>query len=63
MCWKYVLQTPGECTAIKEKVKKFIAARNAREGATKSGSGDAGIPSTPAAEIPGEDAGHDGVEN
>lgn len=71
MCWKFVLQTPEECATIKEKVKKFIAARNAQEGATGSGSGDVGAPSTPAAEIlgkddmgtPGKNAGQDGVEN
>ena len=71
MCWKFVLQTSEEYTTIKEKMKKLIAARNAQEGATGSGSGDAGAPSTPAAKIPGEDntgapgenAGQDGVEN
>ena len=35
------LQTIKECAAIKEKVKSFIAAQNAREGAAGSGSGDA----------------------
>lgn len=71
MCWKSVLQTSKECATIKEKVKKFIAARNAQEGAIGSGSGDAGASSTPATKIPseddtgtpGENAGQDGVEN
>ena len=52
-------------------MKKFIATRNAREGATESGLGDAGTPSTPTIEIPskdgtgtlGEDVAQDGVGN
>ena len=71
MCLRSVLQSPEECAAIKAKVKKFIADRNTREGATRSGSGYAGAPPTPAFEIPGEDnvaapgktSGQDGVEN
>lgn len=62
---------PEECAVIKEKVKKFIATRNAQEGVTESGLGDAGTPSTPTVEIPskdgtgalGEDAAQDGVGN
>jgi hypothetical protein len=54
--------------AIKEKVKKYIAERNAHEGAAKSGSGDTEAPPTPAAEVldgdnagaPREDAAQDG---
>jgi hypothetical protein len=54
--------------AIKEKVKKYIAERNAHEGAAKSGSGDTEAPPTPAVEVldgdnagaPGEDAAQDG---
>ena len=57
--------------AIKEKVKKFIAEWNAREGAAGSGSGDVNTPSTPAIETPaeegtggpGEGVTQDGVEN
>ena len=26
MCWKSILQTPKDCAAMKEKVKRFIAA-------------------------------------
>lgn len=70
-CLKFVLQSTEECTAIKEKVKKFIAEWNAHEGAAGSGSSDADMPSTPAAEIPAgegtggpsEDAAQDGVAN
>ena len=68
------LQTIKECAAIKEKVKKFIADRNTKEGAAGSGSCDADASSTPgggAAKIPGEDgasapdedAGQDRVDN
>jgi hypothetical protein len=46
------MQSVEECVAIKEKVRKYIAERNAREGATGSGSGDAGTLSTPTAENP-----------
>ena len=57
--------------AIKEKVKKFIAERNAREGAAGSGSGDMNTPSTSATATPteegtggpGEGVAQDGVEN
>lgn len=71
MCWKSILQTLDEYTTIKEKVKKFITAQNAREGATESGSSDVGTPSTPGAEVPsedgvsalGEDAAQDGIDN
>ena len=51
MCLSSVLQSPEECAAIKEKVKKFIADRNARECATRSGLGDVGAPSTAATEM------------
>jgi hypothetical protein len=42
-----VLQSIEECVDIKEKVKKYIVKRNAREGVAGSGSGDADAPSTP----------------
>ena len=62
-----VLQTPEECAAIMAKVKKFIADRNAKEGAVGSGSSgvnasstpDAGATGTPGeetADTPGEEA-------
>jgi hypothetical protein len=68
---KHVLQSIEECTTIKEKVKKYIAERNAHEGVAGSGSGDADAPSTLATQIPteqdtsapGEDATRDGVDN
>ena len=68
---KLVLQFIEECATIKEKMKKYIAKRNADEGATGSGSGDADALPTPATEIPteegtsapGEDAAQDGVDN
>jgi hypothetical protein len=41
--------------AIKEKVRKYITKRNAREGMTESGSGDAGMLLTPIAENPAQD--------
>jgi hypothetical protein len=56
------LQSSEECAAIKEKVKKYIAERNARKGVASSSSGDADVPSTPATKVPAEDAAQDGVE-
>ena len=66
-----VLQSVEECAAIKEKVKKYIAERNALEGMAGSGSGYTEAPPTLAAEVPdGENAGtpkenmaRDGVDN
>jgi hypothetical protein len=66
-----VLQSIEECIDIKEKVKKYIAKRNAREGVASSGSGNADAPLTPAIEIlaeqgtsaPSKDAAQDGVDN
>jgi hypothetical protein len=60
-----------ECAAIKEKVKRYIAERNAREGVAGSGSGDTEAPPTPAAKVlVGEstsagvqDVARDGVDN
>ena len=49
------MQSTVKCAVIKEKVKRFIAERNAHEGATGSGSGDMDAPSTPATEVPTED--------
>ena len=57
--------------AIREMVKRYIAALNAHEGAAGSGSGDTEAPPTPAAEAlvkentnaPSDDAAQDGVEN
>jgi hypothetical protein len=47
-----------EQMAIREKVKKYIAKRNAREGAGGSGSGDMEAPATPTTEVPtGDDTG------
>jgi hypothetical protein len=65
------LQTPEECAVIKEKVKKFIAKRNAREVVSGGRSGDADALPTPVTKTPSEDnAGtlsenirHDGVEH
>ena len=65
------LQSIEECAAIKEKVKKYIAERNAREGSTGSGSGDTAALSTPVTTTlshdgigaPTEDATQDGVDN
>jgi hypothetical protein len=65
------MQSVEECAAIKEKVKKYIVERNARECAAGSGSGNADAPSTPVTEIPAEqgtgtpseDAAQDGVHN
>lgn len=37
--------------AIKEKVKTYIAERNARDGAAGSGLGEANTPSTPATRL------------
>lgn len=67
----WVSQSDEECAAIKEKAKKYIAERNARETAAGSGPGDTEAPPTPATEIlteentgaPGEDAARDGVDN
>ena len=53
--WVCFVQFVEECAAIKEKVKKYIAERNARKGAARSGSSDTEAPSTPAAEVPGGD--------
>ena len=68
---KPILQSIEECTAIKEKVKRFIAEWNVHEGAAGSGSGDADVPLTPAIEVPAEDgtgaagasAAQEGVDN
>jgi hypothetical protein len=49
--FKPILQSIEECTAIKAKVKKYIAKRNACKGAIDSSSGDADAPSTPATKI------------
>ena len=52
--------------AIKAKVKKFIAARDAKERVAGSGSGEANTSSTPDADAtstPDEQATHEGVEN
>ena len=71
LCLKPILQCTKKCTAIKEKVKKFITERNAHEEAAGSGLGDADTPSTPATETPteegiggpGEGTTQDGVDN
>jgi hypothetical protein len=60
-----------ECAAIKEKVKRYIAERNAREGVAGSGSGDTEAPPAPATKVlVGESTGagvqdvaRDGVDN
>ena len=65
------MQSIKECATIKEKVKKYIAEWNAREGAAGSSSGDTEALPTPAAEVlgddntgaPGENAARDGVDN
>lgn len=57
--------------AIKEKVKKYIAERNAHEGVAWSGSSDTEASPTSVAEVlgddnvgrPGDNAAQDGVEN
>lgn len=57
--------------AIREMVKRYIAALNAHEGTAGSGSGDMEAPPIPAAEAlveentgaPGDDAAQDGVDN
>ena len=49
--------------AIKEKVKKYIAERNAHEGAAGSGSGDTEAPPTPTNEAPEDNAAQNGVDN
>ena len=48
---------------IKEKVKKYIAMRNAHEGAAGSGSGNTEAPPTLATEAPKDNAAQDGVDN
>ena len=50
-----VMQSVENHAAIKEKVKKYIAERNAREGVAGSGSGDTEAPPTSAVEIPRDD--------
>lgn len=53
-------------SAIKAKVKKFIASWDAKERAAGSGSGEANTSSTPdvdATGTPDEQATHEGVEN
>ena len=67
----HVLLSIEECAVIKEKVKKYIAERNAREGTARSGYGDTEAPPTPATEVldcdntgaPRENAAQDGVDN
>ena len=71
MSFVCVMQSVKECAEIKEKVKKYIAERNACEGATGSSSGDTEAPPTPAAEVLGDDntgaprenVARDGVDN
>ena len=68
---KPALQSIEECAAIKEKVKRYIAEQNAREGAAGSSSGEMAASSTPVIETladdgtgaPTEDAAQDGVDN
>ena len=56
---------------IKEKVKQYVAERNAREDGSGSGLGEAATPTTPAIKVPGREnisapslnVGQDGVDN
>ena len=57
------MQSIEECMVIKEKVKKYIAMRNAHEGAAGSGSGNTEAPPTLATEAPKDNAAQDGVDN
>ena len=57
------MQSVEGCMAIKEKVKKYIAERNAHEGAAGSGSGDTEAPPTPTNEAPEDNAAQNGVDN
>lgn len=51
------MQSTEERMAIWEKVKRYIAERNAREGAARSGSNDVETLVTPATEVPiGDDS-------
>ena len=52
---KPTLQSIEECAAIKEKVKKYNAERNAHEGAAGSGSGETVAPLTPVTETQADD--------
>jgi hypothetical protein len=68
---KPTLQSIEECMTINEKVKRYIAERNARKGAAGSGLGKTDAPLTPVTEIPAndvtgartEDAAQDRVDN
>jgi hypothetical protein len=62
------LHTTEECNAIKEKLKRFVAARNGREGASGSGLGDSNASPAPgtgeeATDTPGKNADQEAVEN
>ena len=49
------VQFTEECTVIQERVKKYIAERNTREGVTGSGSGYMEAPTTATTEVPVSD--------
>ena len=52
---KPTLQSIEECATIKEKVKKYIAEWNAREGVAGSGSGETAMLLTPVTETQADD--------
>ena len=65
------MQSTEEFMATREKVKKYIAKRNAREGTTGSGSGDMEGPAAATTKVavggnsgaPADNVAQDGVEN